>query len=94
MENEAASALTIYNTKKETLTKKSDTQRGAKNILPLSLTGNNPANYDPNSSIFFEALKTVISLLFQYHGSTKNRPVHKKFLNLIWALFLNKIEAS
>ena len=63
--------------------------------MPPSFTGNIPASNEQRSnSKFSEALKTVSSPSFQYHGNPKNWPVHKKkLLNLIWALSLNKIEA-
>ena len=63
--------------------------------MPPSFTGNIQAsNEQKSNSKFSEALKTVSSPSFQYHGNPKNWPVHKKkLLNLIWALSLNKIEA-
>ena len=59
-------------------------------------TGANPAteHEEKNSPKFSEALKTVSSPSFQYHGNPRDWPVHKKkLLNLIWALSLPKIEA-
>ena len=79
----------------EEINKKLDTQSSAQKILPPSFTGNNPAsNEQKNNPKFSEALKTVSSPYFQYHGNPKNWPVHKKKqLNLIWVLSINKIEA-
>ena len=77
------------------MNKKIDTQSSAQKILPPSFSGNiHASNEQKSNSKFSEALKTVSSPSFQYHGNPKNWPVHKKkLLNLIWALSLSKIEA-
>ena len=96
LENEIASALNNCNTKIEELHQKVNTQRSASGIKTSSFTGANPATQheQKNSPKFSEALKTVSSPSFQYHGNPRDWPVHKKkLLNLIWALSLPKIEA-
>ena len=96
LETEIASALNNCNSKIEELHQKVNTQRSASGITTASLTGTNPAapHEQKNSSKFSEALKTVSSPSFQYHGNPRDWPVHKKkLLNLIWALSLPKIEA-
>ena len=91
LQSDVATALTNCNNKIEEINKKLDTQNSAK--LPPSFTGNIPVGNE-NKNKFSEALKTVSSPSFQYHGNPKNWPVHKKkLLNLIWALSLSKIEA-
>ena len=91
LQSDVATALTNCNNKIEEINKKLDTQNSAK--LPPSFTGNIPVGNE-NKNKFSEALKTVSSPSFQYHGNPKNWPVHKKkLLNLIGALSHNKIKA-
>ena len=95
LQSDVATALTNCNNKIEEMNKKIDTQSSAQKILPPSFSGNiHASNEQKSNSKFSEALKTVSSPSFQYHGNPKNWPVHKKkLLNLIWALSLSKIEA-
>ena len=93
MENDVRSALTTFNTKIEDLKIKSDNQRRAQKILPPLFAGKHPAGYEPkNNSKFSEALKSLSSQSFQYHGNLRNLQLHnKKLSNLIWLYLFAKL---
>ena len=89
LENEIASAFNNCNSRIEEVIQCAKTQRSASGITTALVVGANPAsqNEQKNSPKFSEALQTICSPSFQYHGNPRDWPGHKKkLLNLIWTL--------